>query len=577
MRSIASVAAFALLIAASSAPAFAAPPAYIQAPPLTQMSPAPVVGNVKAGPIELPIITWGGDIATIYANGNNRRTQKGSIFEREGLSVVLFREDDFTKQVRFYLEGRTPCLRGTKGMINMAAEIAARDPRTELVEVYHLTWSVGGDAFGVRGDIKTPKDLKGKTIAVQAYGPHVDYLFRVLGDAGLSPKDVTIKWTKELTGGKEDPSSALRQDKSVHAAMVIIPDALELTSQGTVGTGAEGSVKGAKILLTTKTASRIIADVYACRRDFYEARRSDAEKLVHALMLADEATQKVIREKSMNPAAYKALMTAAADILLDKPKDIAGAEGLYADAESVGYRGNIQFYTNPTNPRSSAKLDDEIQPAFIAMGLMSKRVPIQRAQWDYKRLAAGLADTGGVEVPRFDPKEVAKVIDTRQKQGTLSEGELFSFEVYFKPEQKSFSVEQYADAFKKAIDLAATYGGAVLTVEGHSDPLWYLQRKAKGATQFELSGIAQAAKNLSYARAGSVRQSIVTFAKARGVTLDDTQFTTIGHGIMQSKGGMCGTDPCAPKTEQEWRTNMRVEFRIIRVEAEASVFAPIGR
>ena len=43
---------------------------------------------------------------------------------------------------------------------------------------------------------------------------------------------------------------------------------------------------------------------------------------------------------------------------------------------------------------------------------------------------------------------------------------------------------------------------------------------------------------------------------------------------MPSKNGMCGTDPCAPATEAQWLANMRVEFRIIQVEAEENVFKP---
>ena len=57
--------------------------------------------------------------------------------------------------------------------------------------------------------------------------------------------------------------------------------------------------------------------------------------------------------------------------------------------------------------------------------------------------------------------------------------------------------------------------------------------------------------------------------------LDESQFATIGHGILKPKNGMCGADPCAPKTEKQWRDNMRVEFRIIQVEAEADVFQPL--
>ncbi|MBI2624491.1 nitrate ABC transporter substrate-binding protein [Candidatus Parcubacteria bacterium] len=562
---------------AAAQPSYAQPVPFVQAPPLIQMSPPPVVGTVKPGPRKVGVITWGADLEAIYANGNSKTTAKGSIFDREGLSLVLFREDDFTKQLRMYLAGDTPFLRGTVGQIAMAAEIAARDPRTELVIIEQRSWSRGGDVIVVKDDIKTSKDLKGKIIAVQAYAPQVEFLFKVLADAGLSPKDVTVKWTRDLTKSDQDPGTALRKDPTVRAAAVISPDAMELTSQGTVGSGGERSVKGAKILLSTKSADHIIADVYAVRRDFYEANRGEIEKFVHGLMLAHEGARNLIAEKARQAAAYKTFMTAGAMILLDKP-EIAEAEGMYADADLVGYRGNVAFFTSSTNPRNLQRVIGEVQSAFITMGLITKKVPIQAAQLDYKQLAAGLADTTGVEVPRFDPKEVAKVVDTRQKQGTLAEGELFpSFEVYFQPNQNTFPVEQYAEAFKRVAELASTYGGAVITVEGHADPLNYLQRKSKQATERELTEVAQAAKNLSYTRANGVRQSLISYAKGRGISIDANQFTVIGHGVMRPKNGLCGADPCAPRTEQEWRANMRVEFRIIRVEAEAAVFAPVSK
>ena len=90
-----------------------------------------------------------------------------------------------------------------------------------------------------------------------------------------------------------------------------------------------------------------------------------------------------------------------------------------------------------------------------------------------------------------------------------------------------------------------------------------------------LGQIKQAAKNLSLSRANAVRESVVTFAAAKGVTLDESQFAVIGHGIAKPRSGMCGDDPCPPKTEQAWRDNMRVEFRILQLEAETSVFKPL--
>src|SRR3989338_9195790 len=124
---------------------------YVQAPPLADVTKTPVspCGD-SSGPIEYKLITWGGDIATIYANGNSRVTKKGSIFEKEGLNFKLFREDDFKKQVEMYMRGETPYLRGTMGMINMAVEVLNRDPRTKPVVVYQMTESNGGDVLVVR-------------------------------------------------------------------------------------------------------------------------------------------------------------------------------------------------------------------------------------------------------------------------------------------------------------------------------------------------------------------------------------------------------------------------------------------
>ncbi len=218
---------------------------FITAPPLADVVKDAVadVRSDSAG-VMVPLITWGGDIATIYANGNATRTAKGSIFEREGLQLQLSRSDDFKKQVQAYVKGETPYLRGTLCMISMAAELLSHDPRTKPVIIYQHTWSNGGDCLVVKAGLNTAADLKGKTVALQAYGPHVDYLATLLKDSGLKMSDVKIKWVKDLTGTPNSPAEAF-YDTTVDAAMMIIPDGLMLTSGATVGTGAEGSVKGA--------------------------------------------------------------------------------------------------------------------------------------------------------------------------------------------------------------------------------------------------------------------------------------------------------------------------------------------
>ena len=72
----------------------------------------------------------------------------------------------------------------------------------------------------------------------------------------------------------------------------------------------------------------------------------------------------------------------------------------------------------------------------------------------------------------------------------------------------------------------------------------------------------QAALNLSYSRADAVKNSLVAFASQQGVNLDVSQVQPVGAGIME---------PVIPKPKNigEAKENMRVEFRIVRIPAEA--------
>lgn len=562
-----------ILVVLTSATAMANPRT-VKAEPLATRLANVKVGEVKGQTLTVPIITWGGDIATIVANGNAAQTAPGSIAAAADLKLKLVREDVFARQVEAYIKGESPFLRGTVGMLSLASDVLNKDPRTRPLVIHQMTWSAGGDALVVKSGIGAAADLRGKTIALQADGPHIDYLTRVLADAGLKPADVKLRWLPDLTGTDDSPAAAFRL-ADVDAAFVIIPDALQLTAGGTVGTGAEDSVKGARILLSTKTANRIIADVYAVRTDYYEANREQVAAFVNVLLRGTERLQALQRERSSKPAPYRAAMTAAAKLLLDSEDAITDAEGLVADAEFVGYAGTRTFLTDSSAPRALAAIAPEVQKSFVALGLSSGRHPLRPATLDFTALVVGLANTRAVEAPRFDEQQVAQVVTRRQQQGALDEGQLFSFEIFFEPNQNEFTADLYEDAFNRVVDLAATYGGALITIEGHSDPMGYLRDKKEGKPELVLSRVKQSARNLSLSRAVAVRDSVMSFAQTKGITLDSSQFAVLGLGITRPRGGICGDDPCAPKNEREWRDNMRVEFRIIQVEAESSVFRPL--
>jgi ABC-type nitrate/sulfonate/bicarbonate transport system substrate-binding protein/outer membrane protein OmpA-like peptidoglycan-associated protein len=563
----------------ASVPAQAQPAAekgkaeFLKAQPLVDGLKSVELKPIKAGALRIPTITWPGDVATIA-------TEQDGTFKEEGLEVELFCENDFAKQVQGVINGETPFLRGTLGMINSSAE-AFKKAGTDLVVIYQLTWSTGGDCVVVRPSVKNLTDLKGKTGVIQLYGPHMDFLTTVLSRAGLKPTDVNLKWTKELTLPTYDTKGALVDPRSVFAASpnidfctVISPDAAALTSGGKGGTGAE-SAKGAKTLFDSKVANRVIADTYAVRGDWFDAHQAEVQKFAHALLKGQEQFADLRAKKSENQATYRQLISRSADLLFGSPQATKDVEDSLGDCEWVGFTGNVAFFQGVNTTRSFDALNDEIQTAFIELGLMSGKVKIRQASWDYTSLAKGLskADISGVKAASsFDPKATQQAVEAEiaTELEKYDASGLYRFEVYFAPRQATFSAANYRDAFQKALDWSQTLGGAIVTVEGHNAPDALNKARDEGKSPTEIGQIELAAKNLSYQRALAVRKAYLEFCQAKGLTVDESQFVAVGMGVKSPKFAV-------PATEEQWNQNRRVVFRIKAVDTELDTFKPAGK
>ncbi len=180
--------------------------------------------DLSGGKVTVPLITWAADGVTVLANGGLAPDAKSDLATAMGLPVELEVIDQFDEQVRRYLAGDTPFLRGTVGMISLAAEaLKAAGPDFEPIVVMQLSWSTGADGFVAKG-IRDLSDLKGKSIVVQAAGPHVDLVQVLLEDAGLKAGEVDVRFVSDITynpaaGDKvTDPASAFRADDSLAGA-----------------------------------------------------------------------------------------------------------------------------------------------------------------------------------------------------------------------------------------------------------------------------------------------------------------------------------------------------------------------
>ncbi len=572
----------------------------------------PQVGKVKnVQPLEVPYLTWGGDEGFFYANGGET-TQKGSIYSNEGLNLKFVKGDDFVEQTKRYIKGETPFIRGTMAQMGMASEICGKNPETTPVVILQLTWSAG-DYIVSRGNLKSLNDLKREgrkvKIALQQGGPHPGLVHEVLEAVQLTKKDVEIVFVQDLTGPK-GPADAFRKDESIDACCVITPDMMGLTGGLTnTGNGAEGTVKGAKVLVSTQTMSRSIADVLCVRKDWYDNNKATCEKIVGGYLKACvtlvEQRKEFEKTKKLN-VAYRATLSQMQKIF---GKDVlptleVDAHGMLMDATFVGLDGNVSFFEDKGNLSNFDRKQKAALDMAVQWGYTKDRNSMYTSGMDYQRVAkiAGLkytaphAVTGRVVAESTDLFPDSE-LDTRT---------ILSFVINFKVNQNDFSVEQYGPDFDRAVKTASTFGNAVILVRGHSDPTKTLvelikagmdkgvitREGQKGNYSYKLNGqplnlsqtkniealvkggsfdgskegnpreTMEAALNLSASRAEAVKKTLGEYAKSKNFNLDMSQIRPVGVGISQP------VVPC-PKNLQDAERNMRVEFRIVRVDAES--------
>ncbi|MEM8953393.1 MAG: hypothetical protein AAGD22_04495 [Verrucomicrobiota bacterium] len=567
---------------------------YSASPFLKDLRPGKV--DLTRGTINIPLITWAADGVTVTSNDGLDPNSNSALAKAMGINAKLELVDNFDQQVENYLSGHSPFLRGTVGMINLVSEAVSEfGPEYEPVLILQLSWSTGADGF-VAKDIDNLSELKGKSIVVQASGPHVDLVQVLLEDAGLAPGDVDLKFVSEITFNEEvaadgrahDPASAFREDPSLAGAACIFPDILTLTAGGAVGTGAEDSVKGAKPILTTRTASRVIADVYAVRADFLK----DHREVVHGFVKTQLEQQKKFEDELANIAKKQNADKAQLDAFKKKCSPLAGIflldEGAVndyiawvgVDLELAGTSGNIDFFSNDKNPVGFVASSKRSQAYYEATGMVAAISVPEVAGWNFA------TDFGSDTTPA--ERKTQSTFATTQMVREAAESEdaslLFSSEFLFPANASEIQWQNHREVFDTLHEKVIRYGGAVVQLRGHADNFFYAfvvakrdqgdqtyKRRVPGTNDFKelplpkLEQVVNSANQLSYERAFAMKRAYAKYLReAQGLTNDEidlSRFDVKGMGI---------SDPihAKPTTPEERSANMRGEMYIYAVEAE---------
>jgi len=480
--------------------------------------------------VRFAINVWAGWSPIIYANngfkpGKVWKTPSGKDFKVE---LVLI--DDPIAMRDAYAAGNLHVGWATLDMLPLFLEGLRKDTRVMPRVYQQIDWSNGGDGIVVRDTVKTMADLRGKTIALAQNSPSHYFVLNALINAGVQPAEVEFKFTQDAF----QAAAAFNADKRLAGVVSWAPDIYNLEK-----------VKGNKILVTTATANKLIADVWFARADFAKDNPDIIEGLTRGIfdamidLKAQDAKQKVAK-----------LMATGYSI----PE--SDALGMLGDAHSTNYAENREFFLNQNNPTNFERTwttayflykkinavteqtaFDQVMDFSVIQKLAAEpKYASQKNEYDIHFAPATAGSVQGEKdeiltktvVIHFFPNswDLSKKV-TRNNDGKEVE-ELYDPNV-------SFVVEEVGK-------LAGQYGAARIIVEGHTDG------SMRGTVPKSL------VQELSLNRANAVKEAIVK----KFSSIQPNQFSTAGIGWDRP------ADAADPDNNAK---NRRVEIKVYPAEA----------
>jgi len=408
---------------------------------------------------------------------------------------------------------------------------APKDSRVMPRVFQQVDFSNGGDGIVVREGIKTVRDLAGKKLAMAQNSPSQFFALNMLVAGGLQPGDVDMVYTEDAF----QAAAAFNAQKDLAGCVSWAPDIYNLEK-----------AKGNRMLVTTQTANRLIADVWFARADFAKDHPDKIEAIVRGIF---DAMEELKAESAKAKAAE----------LMSEGYNIPATDtlGMLAEAHSTNWAENYQFFVNRNNPANFERIWKQAYRLYRKVGAITNPpVPFDRVM-DFS-----VIQKLGKEPKYGDSKdEYARTLAPKSLSAIRAENEEIltnTVVIHFFPNSadirkritRKIDGRDVEEPYDPTVDLvlgevatlAQQFGNARIVIEGHTD----------GSMRGKVP--ADMVKELSLERAGAVKGELIKQFK-----FDDNRFAVDGLGWER---------PADMERPDEHSLNRRVEIKVYSAEKE---------
>jgi NitT/TauT family transport system substrate-binding protein len=408
---------------------------------------------------------------------------------------------------------------------------APKDSRVMPRIYQQVDFSNGGDGIVVRDTIKTVKDLAGKKLVLAQNSPSQFFALNMLVAGGLQPGDVDMVYTEDAF----QAAAAFNANKDLAGCVSWAPDIYNLEK-----------VRGNRMLVTTQTANRLIADVWFARADFAKDHPDKVEALVRGIF---DAMEQLKTESARVKVAE--LMAAGYNIPATETIEMLG------DAHSTNWAENYQFFVNRNNPANFEKIWKQAYYLYRRIGAISNP-PVS---FDQVMDFSVIQKLGGEPKYANTRDEYARALPPKTLSAIRAENEEIltnTITIHFYPNSwdlkktivRKIDGREVEEPYDPRVDLvldevgalAQQFGNSRIVVEGHTD----------GSMRGQVP--ASMVKELSRQRASSVQEAIV-----ERFSFDPNRFAVDGLGWERA------ADPDQPDNHA---LNRRVEIKVYSAERE---------